>query len=190
MRNFARTLLALTVLTTLSACPKNNSTATSPTSNVYVNCVNCDSTINGQEFLTTESTEYNNAFVLHLGFNGDGQRTGSYYNVSQYQGVIAASRGDLTIQQSLFQGYCFIPMGTYSIGTLSTGQYGAGIIQNLKLVANGPANLVINMNVAQISSSNNRDQNGLLLPIQRLFSTQTVIESVNGQICNLPVTIR
>jgi hypothetical protein len=189
MKRRTQALLAFLILSVFSACPKNNNTPAA-TSNVYVNCVNCGGSINGQEFLTTESTEYNNAFVLHLGFNGDAQRTGPFYNVSQYQGVIAASRGDLTIMQGMYQGYCQIPVGTYSVGTLTAGQYGAGIIQGLRLVANGPVNLVINMDVAQIASSNNRDQNGILLPIQRLFSTRTLIESVNGQPCNLSVTIR
>lgn len=191
-KTLTKTALAISVLVALSACPKNNNgNPINPLINAYASCTNCNTMIaNGQEFLATESAEYNSAFTLRLGLSGAASTTPYTYNVSQYQGAVAASRGDLSLQRNLYQGYCLIPPGNYSIGTLSVGQYGSGIIQGLKLVATGPAVLVINLNVAQISSQNNRDQYGNLLPVQRLFSTQTVIESVNGQLCNLPVILQ
>lgn len=185
-------LISAIMLTILSACTggDNNSgnTATQPV-NIYAGCANCN-TINltGQEFLSTVSNEINNSFSIRLGFSGAAGN--GIYDVSNYQGSVAVNRGDLTIQQGLYQGYCLIPAGNYIINTISAGQYSAGIIQGLKLNAAGPANLIIQMDVAQLSSQNNRYQYGNLLPVQRLFSTRTYIESVNGQYCNLPVILQ
>lgn len=190
-------ILATLVSTAFLACPKKGDSNQAPLGyNGYQNCTNCGGMINGQELLITDSTEFNNMFTLQLGFSGvqnnNGYNNGyTYgYNLSQYQGAIAASRGMMTIMQGLYQGNCLIPAGSYSIGTLTAGQYQNGIIQGLVLIANGPANLIINMAAAQIASPNNRDQYGMLLPNQRLFSTNMAIESVNGQYCQMPVTIR
>jgi hypothetical protein len=188
LKLITKSLLAGAVMMALTACPKNSSSdtpaATAQVVGGYVNCTNCN-TLNtsGQEFLVTESVEFNNAFLLRLGYAG--VSNGYNYSASNYQGVVAASRGDLNIYQPIYQGYCSIPAGIYTVGTLSAGQYSAGIIQGLRLTATGPANLVLNLDVAQISSQNNRDQYGNLLSTQRLFSTRTYIESVNGQACNL-----
>lgn len=187
-RKLSKIVLGFLAVTVFTACPgkSNNNDVTNQVVNGYVNCTNCGGILNGSEFLITESNEYNNLFVLRLGFSG----TTYGYGPSQYQGPVAAGRGELLVQAGLAQGYCSIPAGSYSIGTLISGQYSAGIIQGLKLVASGPVSLVINMNVAQIASPNNRDQFNMLLPNQRLFSSQTVIESMNGQLCQIPVTIR
>ncbi len=189
-KNFSQIIISLLTLSALTACPgkSNNDVTTTQVVNGYVNCTNCGGLMNGPEFLVTESTEYNNLFVLRLGFGGAASSYG--YNPSQYQGPVAVSRGELIVQSVIAQGYCVIPVGSYSMGTLISGQYSNGIVSNLKLVATGPVSLVINVNSAQIASPNNRDQYGMLLPQQRLFSSQTVIESMNGQLCQIPLTIR
>ncbi len=208
----------------LAACPGNNdkSNPQAPQNPGYYNCTNCG-TITGQEFVSTESVEYNNMFTLRLGFGGAANQQGgyqntypntaypnngynypngypntypqNYYSPSNYQGQVAVTRGDLTVTQPLsqwgyYQGYCTVPVGTYVISTLQAGSYSAGIFQGLILNASGPANLVIRMNVAQYASPNNRDQYGMLLPFQRLLSMNTVIESVNGQLCNIAVNFQ
>ncbi len=190
-KNLTQFMISLITLTVFTACPGNSNNDQNNIQVVntgYVNCTNCGGILNGPEFLITESTEYNNLFVLRLGFGGS---AGSYgYNPSQYQGPVAANRGEMIVQSTIAQGFCVIPAGGYTLGTLIAGQYSAGIIQGLKLVANGPVSLVVNMNVAQIASPNQRDQFEMLLPNQRLFSSQMVIESMNGQNCQIPVTIR
>jgi len=199
-KNFKKQMMTPSILIALvmalSGCPKNNTnTNVNPIVTAYASCTNCNAMMtNGQEFLSTESTEIQSGLTLSLGFAGQiatasgGNTYG--YSVSQYQGAVAVSRGNLIIQQNMYQGYCVLPAGQYTVGTLSVGHYGAGIVQGLKLVGTGPAVLVINLNTAQISSQNNRDPYGNLLPIQRLFSTQTVIESVNGQVCNVSLILQ
>lgn len=172
----------------LTGCPKNNnSTDQNLNNNAFAQCINCSGMVNGTEFMMTESNEYNNMFVLRLAFSGSSgvPNYGAYYN-----GAAAVSRGELVVNQNFGQGYCYIPAGTYSMGTLEVGQYASGIFQNIRMVAQGPALVVIRMLNGQISSQNNRDPYGQLLPTQRLFSTNTVVESVNGQACNFPVTLR
>jgi hypothetical protein len=184
-----KTVLALGLLSVLSACPKNNNQA-QPVQNVFTNCANCNGVINGAEFLTTDSTEYNGVLNLKLGFSGVVNPNNTYlYNPSNYQGIIAATSGQLNIVQPISQPTCFVPAGNYSVMTLIAGQYSAGIIQGLKIAANGPVSLVINMNTSQIASPNNRDQYNQLLPQQKLFSQDTVIESINGQPCQLRIIL-
>ncbi len=185
-----KTIMALTVLTVLSACPKNNNSQAQPVQNVFTNCVNCNGVINGAEFLVTDSTEYNGVFNLRLSFSGVVNPNTTYlYSPSNYQGIIAATNGQLNILQPISQPTCFVPAGSYSVNTLIAGQYSAGIIQGLKIVASGPVSLVMNLNSAQIASPNNRDQYNQLLPQQRLFSQDTVIESINGQPCQLRIIL-
>jgi hypothetical protein len=185
MKTLNKIILMLAVVV-LSACPKNNNN-NDQNQNVYVNCVNCSGVVNGPEFLFTDSTELNNSFTLHMSLMGT-TNTANYG--AYYSGPAAVSRGDLQMSQGLYQGYCLIPAGSYSLGTVEAGTYQNGILQGLRIIAQGPATLILRMQSAQISSQNNRDANGYLLSQQRLFSANTVIESVNGQVCNWPVTLR
>ena len=173
----------------MAGCPKNNNNNVDQNlnNNAFAQCSNCSGMVNGTEFLMTESNEYNNMFVLRLAFSGSSgvPNYGAYYN-----GPAAVSRGELVVNQNFSQGYCYIPAGTYAMGTLEVGQYANGIFQNIRMLAQGPSLVVMRMVNAQISSQNNRDSYGQLLPSQRLFSSNTYIESVNGQACNLPVTLR
>jgi hypothetical protein len=190
MRNLTKTFLGFSILVILAACPKNKSNdVVNQTVNGYQNCSNCGGLVNGQEFLSTESQDLNNLFTLRLGFGGSSTSGGGFgYNPSQYSGPVAASRGELVVLQTHYQGYCLIPAGTYSVGTISTGQYSSGIISNLRLLASGPVSLEIAMNSAQISSFANRDYNSMALINQRLFSFSTSIESMNGQYCRSSMT--
>jgi hypothetical protein len=178
----------------MSACPKKtDNDAVNQTVNGNQFFANCGGLVaNGQEFLVTESQELNNLFTLCLGFSGSSPTNGNSFvsNPSQYSGWAAVSRGQFNVQQGLYQGSCSLPAGTYSVGTMNVGYYNGGILTNLKLSASGPANIVIQINAAQIASPTNRDSTGLLLMNQRLYSTRTVIESVNGQFCQAPVSFR
>lgn len=192
MRNLVKTLLALSVLAVLAACPKNkNDDVVTPVVNGYQSCTNCGGLVNGQEFLSTDSQDLNNLFTLRLGFSGSSTNVNGFgYGPSQYSGPVAVSRGELVIQQGLYQGSCLVPAGTYSVGTINIGNYNGRIITNLKLLASGSASITIQIDAAQIASPTNRDQWGMLLLNQRLFSSRTVIESVNGQYCYAPVSYR
>jgi hypothetical protein len=188
-------LLSLTGL--LLGCPKpNNSQQNQPaptatTTVALPSCVNCQGIDFNQFFLITETTEMNQAFTLRMTFSGAPGTQGAVGQGAYYSGPAAVARGDLQVVQPLAQGSCQFPAGQYTVAPQYAGIYGSGIFQNLKWMAsNGSVVIVFRAPSMQIASPNNRDQNGMLSPSQRLFSTHAVIESVNGQLCEIPVTLR
>lgn len=134
-------------------------------------------------------------------YNYNQYNNGSYNPIISYQGVVAA-QGSLILSQPIGNNYgaynpqygqqygsCFIPAGTYTVGTMQAGQWSSAIIRNLTLSAVGPVQVVISIPQAQVSA---KTQLGAtwneVSPAGRLFGN-VLIQSVNGVACNMSTLI-
>jgi hypothetical protein len=153
---------------TLMSCPNkssDNNYQTNNNTNVIPNCLNCQN-INGGVFLTTDSRESGGYLNLKLQLSGavGAQQYGAYYS-----GIVATQYAEMSVSQPIYYGSCQLPVGNYQLSTYEQGQYSQGILQNLRLIS-GQNGMVVRIWNAQIASPNQRDGNGYLLPIQRLYS--------------------
>lgn len=185
------TLIIITVATaSIVACEKKNQNQTQAPHTLYPNCVNCGGVINGPEFFRSESADYAQTLRLNLSFIGSSLAATPYYNsyygspVINYNGPVAAN-GSLIINWGSYSGGCVIQPGQYTLSTLQAGTWANAIVQNLRLQAYGPSNMIISLPVAQVSAKR-YDQMGQLwteIPqVGRVFGN-VVIENVNGLRC-------
>lgn len=173
----------------MMGCPdnkssQNNNGVQTTTTVTTVQCSNCQNLVGGV-FLTTESRDSSGYLTLKMQLAGsaNAQQYGAYYS-----GQAATLAAELNVNQTMVYGSCQIPAGVYSLGTVEGGQYSQGILQNLRLMSSQNG-IVLRLWNAQIASPNQRDGNGYLLPYQRLFSTNSYIESINGVQCWIPLTL-
>lgn len=187
-------MIALTVISIASAfviaCENknNNSTQTLP---VYQNCVNCGGVINGSEFFRSESKDYNQTTLLNLSFVGSTNVALPYYNnsyygspVITYNGPVAVT-GTMSVSMGSNLGGCLIPPGQYTLSTLQAGTWANAIVQNLRIQAYGPANIILSIPQAQVSAKR-YDQLGRLwteIPQSGRIFGNVVVENVNGFRC-------
>lgn len=173
---------------------KNNSVQTLP---VYQNCVNCGGVINGAEFFRSESKDYNQTTLLNLSFVGSTNVALPYYNnlnygspVINYSGPVAVT-GTMSISIGANTGGCLIQPGQYTLSTLQAGTWSNAIVQNLRLQAYGPANMIISIPIAQVSAKR-YDQMGRLwteIPQNGRIFGNVIIENVNGYRCYADILV-
>ena len=189
------TALTLTALA-LTACPKNgnngNAALVGP---VFQNCVNCNTINQGYEFFRSVSQDYTRSLSLNLSFFGSNvQNQNYYYNTSSpvisYYGPVGVS-GQMYVQFPVSLGYCAIPAGTYSVYTLSAGQWSSSIVSQLVMQASGAANIIMRFTSAQVSAKQHGQQGYTWNEVQqsgRLFG-DLYVESVNGYPCQKSVLV-
>ncbi|MBC7457547.1 MAG: hypothetical protein H7235_04670 [Bdellovibrionaceae bacterium] len=204
----------LTVTLFVFSCSKNGQDQN--VNNVFAKCANCGALTNGQTFFQSQSSDTMYGIVLNLNFIGNvgynpyssqyGQtqqyNNGSYNPIISYSGVVAA-QGSLQLNQSIGNNYggynpqygqqhvgCFMPAGTYTVGTMQAGQWNQAIVSNLILTAVGPAQVIISIPQAQVAA---KTQTGAtwneVAPVGRLFGN-FLIQSVNGIPCNMTTMIQ
>lgn len=199
-----KTLSKLITLSTLAiatafviACENKNTNNTAAALPVYHNCVNCGGVINGSEFFRSESKDYNQTTLLNLSFVGSTNVATPYYGnlnygspVINYAGPVAVT-GTMSISIGANLGGCLIQPGQYTLSTLQAGTWANAIVQNLRLQAYGPSNMIISIPIAQVSAKR-YDQMGRLwteIPqIGRIFGN-IIIENVNGYRCYADILV-
>lgn len=192
------TLTAVTIATAfVIACEnKNKNNNTAVTLPVYQNCANCG-IINGAQFFTSESKDYNQTLLMNLNFVGSTSVGLPYYNnlnygspVINYTGPVAVT-GTLSIVTGQNLGGCLIQPGQYALSTLQAGTWSNAIVQNLRLQAYGPSNMIISMPIAQVSAKR-YDQMGRLwteIPQTGRIFGNVIIENVNGYRCYADILV-
>lgn len=192
------TLVVLSVAAvSMMACEnknKNNSVQALP---VYQNCVNCGGVINGTEFFRSESKDYNQTTLLNLSFVGSTNVALPYYNnlnygspVINYSGPVAVT-GTMSVSIGANMGGCLIQPGQYTLSTLQAGTWSNAIVQNLKLQAYGPSNMILSIPIAQVSAKR-YDQMGRLwteIPQNGRIFGNVIIENVNGYRCYADILV-
>lgn len=181
--------------------------------NVFANCANCGSITGGQTFFQSQSTDtmygmnLNLNFIGNVGFNPYNNQYGQtqqyqYNPIVSYSGVVAA-QGSLQLNQPIGNNFgvynpqlgqqfagCYMPAGTYTVGTMQAGQWNQALVSNLILTAVGPAQVIISIPQAQVAA---KTQLGAtwneVAPVGRLFGN-VVIQSVNGVACNIGTLIQ
>ncbi|AZZ36602.1 hypothetical protein CIK05_07300 [Bdellovibrio sp. qaytius] len=185
------TLLLTAATTYIVACDKNIKSSTTQVLPVYQNCVNCGGVITGSEFFRSESTDYNQTFLLNLNFTGSNTVAAPYYGnlnygspIINYSGPVAVT-GTLNIAIGTNAGGCLIQPGQYTLSTLQAGTWSNSIVSSLRVQAYGPSNMIISIPMAQVAAKR-YDQMGRLwseIPqIGRIFG-DVIIENVNGYRC-------
>ena len=189
------TLTALTISAlALTACPKKGNDS-NLTGQVFQNCYNCNGIAQGNEFFRSISQDYTRSLSLNLSFFGSAvQNQNYYYNtnspVISYYGPVGVS-GQMNIQFPVNLGYCAIPAGSYSVYTLSAGQWSNSIISQLVMQATGAANIIMRFTSAQVSAKQYGQQGYTWNEVQqsgRLFG-DLYVESVNGYPCQRSVLV-
>jgi hypothetical protein len=194
MKTITKALSILTIAglaTWTVACDKKTQNNQTPPV-VYQNCVNCGGVINGAEFFRSQSKDYAQSILLNLNFIGSNTVVQPYYNnsyyggsaVINYSGPVAAA-GTLTINVGSYFGECVLQPGQYSISTLQAGTWANAVVQNLRLQAYGPTNMIISIPIAQVSAKR-YDQMGRLwteIPQEGRIFGNVIIENVNGYRC-------
>lgn len=194
MKSITKVLSILTIasLTTwVVACDKKEKN-NQPLPTVYQNCVNCGGVINGPEFFRSQSKDYSQSMQLNLNFAGSNNVNQPYYNnpyyggsaVINYYGPVAVN-GLLNINMGGYSGTCLIQPGQYRVSTLQAGTWANAIVQNLRLQAYGPTNMIFSIPQAQVSAKR-YDQMGRLwteIPQEGRIFGEMIIENVNGARC-------
>ena len=212
-------LLAFTLLMTLVACgDKGGGSGNNTNGNVGVigvnpQCANCVG-LNGTTLFTANSVDSYGVISFNWNFTSSVQNTnypqpvygGGYnsgypqpiygggfngQNQGNYVGPVGAT-GAMTLNQTLNLGYCQIPAGVYTLGTVQMGNWQYSMVSNLRMQAAGPAVINLNLTQGQVSSF------GYLQPGQvssssatsgRLFAN-VMIESVNGYNCQMAILVQ
>lgn len=200
MKTFSKaiSLIALSIATSLViACENKNNNNNVQTLPVYQNCVNCGGVINGSEFFRSESKDYAQTMLLNLSFVGSTNVAIPYYNnlnygspVINYAGPVAVT-GTMSIAYGTNKGGCLIQPGQYTLSTLQAGTWSNAIVQNLRLQAYGPSNMIISIPMAQVSAKR-YDQMGRLwteIPQTGRIFGNVIIENVNGYRCYADVLV-
>lgn len=190
------TLIVVSIATAfVVACEnKNNGTATALP--VYQNCANCG-IINGVEFFRSESKDYAQTMLLNLSWVGSASVASPYYNnlnygspVINYSGPVAVT-GTMSISMGHNLGGCLIQPGQYTLSTLQAGTWSNAIVQNLRLQAYGPANMILSLPIAQVSAKR-YDQMGRLwteIPQTGRIFGNVIVENVNGIRCYADILV-
>lgn len=187
-------------LTFIAACGNkggNNSNQQVIPVTPFQACANCQN-INGAVFFSAESVDYTGSIRLNWTFSGqaspvvqsypyqsNGMTPGTYY------GPVAA-QGQLSVSQAMNLGYCVVPAGVYSVGTIQAGQWGYGIASGLALQAiSGATSMLITFN-GQVSSPGylqDSQASSSTNPVGRMFGNLQ-IQSINGQQCQQIIGIQ
>ncbi len=179
------------------ACDQKNKNSQATALPVYQNCVNCGGVISGSEFFRSESKNYDQTVLLNLSFVGSTNVATPYYGnlnygspVINYIGPVAVT-GILNINMGTHAGGCLIQPGQYTLSTLQAGTWSNAIVQNLRVQAYGPSNMIISIPLAQVSAKR-YDQMGRLwseIPqVGRIFGN-VIIENVNGYRCYTDILV-
>lgn len=190
-------LLVTAATTYIVACDQKNNNSTATVLPVYQNCVNCGGVISGSEFFRSESKNYNQTVLLNLSFVGSTNVATPYYGnlnygspVITYNGPVAVT-GTMNINMGTNAGGCLIQPGQYTLSTLQAGTWSNAIVQNLRIQAYGPSNMIISIPLAQVSAKR-YDQMGRLwseIPqVGRIFGN-VIIENVNGYRCYTDILV-
>lgn len=135
------------------------------------------------------SSGYGSGGIYGGGSFGGGASLGS--PIITYSGPVAAS-GTMTILQSMSLGMCQLPGGTYSLGTVTSGQWMSAMVYGLRMQASGPASVVMSISQGQVSAKTGSQLGQTwseINPVGRIFGN-VVIESVNGYPCNISVLVQ
>lgn len=192
------TLVAVAIATAfVVACEDKKKNNGAPALPVYQNCVNCGGVINGAEFFRSESKDYNQTTLINLSFVGSTNVASPYYNnlnygsaVINYNGPVAVT-GTMSVSIGANLGGCLIQPGQYTLSTLQAGTWANAIVQNLRLQAYGPANMIISIPIAQVSAKR-YDQMGRLwteIPQNGRIFGNVIIENVNGYRCYADILV-
>ncbi|MES2803287.1 MAG: hypothetical protein V4654_12405 [Bdellovibrionota bacterium] len=185
-------IIIVTIATAyIVACDQKNKNSTTIALPVYQNCVNCGGVINGLEFFRSQSKDFNRTVLLDLSFVGSTNVAAPYYGnlnygspVINYTGPVAVT-GTLNINMGTNAGGCLIQPGQYTLSTLQAGTWSNAIVQNLRIQAYGPSNMIISIPMAQVSAKR-YDQMGRLwseIPQMGRIFGNVIIENVNGYRC-------
>jgi hypothetical protein len=188
-------MISLTAVTLATmfviACDNKNQNNNTQVLPVYQNCVNCGGVINGAEFFRSESKDFYQTTLLNLSFVGSTNVGIPYYgnlnygsSVITYNGPVAVT-GTMSISYGNNLGGCLIQPGQYTLSTLQAGTWSNAVVQNLRLQAYGPSNMIISIPQAQVSAKR-YDQMGRLwseIPQTGRIFGNVIIENVNGYRC-------
>lgn len=138
---------------------------------------------------------YNTMYPNTGSLYGGGNLYGTSYNTAPpammtYSGPVGVN-GTLSVLQGMNLGMCQLPVGTYSLGTLTSGQWMQSQVYNLRMQASGPAAVIMTLSQGQVSGTTSL-QTGLWTDtnaVGRIFGN-IVIESVNGYPCNTSVMVQ
>lgn len=111
--------------------------------------------------------------------------------IMSYSGIVAA-QGLFSVAQGMSLGYCQLPAGSYTLGTLSPGQWNMGIVSNLRLQAVGPATIILSLTQGQVAAKTGGQLGQTwseIAPVGRIFGN-VMIESVNGYTCSMSVLVQ
>lgn len=147
---------------------------------------------------TQYNSQYPNQFTNQYNpypnqYNGQAYNTNGsgISNPISYSGQVAA-QGILTVASGMSLGYCQLPAGSYTLGTLTPGQWSAGMVSNLKLQATGPAVILLSLTQGQVAAKTGSQlgQTWSEIPaVGRIFGN-VMIESVNGYACSMSVLVQ
>lgn len=206
-------LLTMTLIN--MSCNGNNNNSDNNRLNVFQNCATCVGLQNGQSIFQSQSTDITYGMTLNLNFIGTNQFGQQYpqqygqpqYNnqypqqngfgsqIISYAGAVGA-QGQLQVNQPIGSGFfggCFVPAGTYILDTVQAGQWNQAIVSGLVLQASSQqAQMIISIPQAQVAAKvgSQLGQTWNEVPQQgQLFGT-LIIQSVNGQNCQIQTTIR
>lgn len=190
------TLTAITIATAFVIACENKNKNNQTTFPVYQNCVNCG-VINGSEFFRSESQYANQSIVMNMNFVGSASVAAPYYNnlnygspVINYSGPVAVT-GSMSIALGYNLGGCLVQPGQYTLSTVQAGTWSNAIVQNLRLQAYGPSNMMISIPTAQVSAKPFNQMGNLWTEIPqmgRIFG-RVMIESVNGYRCYADILV-
>ncbi|MBC7466271.1 MAG: hypothetical protein H7256_09785 [Bdellovibrio sp.] len=109
-----------------------------------------------------------------------------------YSGPVAVN-GAFSVLQGMNLGMCQLPVGSYSLGTLTSGIWSQTQVSHLRMQAAGPAAVIMTLSQGQVSGNTNLQSTGGLWTdanaVGRIFGN-VVIESVNGYPCNMSVLVQ
>lgn len=135
--------------------------------------------------------QYNNGGLYGGGYNyggsigiGYGYNYGGTSPIISYSGPVTAA-GTIAVQQNVNLGNCYLPAGTYSLNSISQGQWSSAMVYNLRMQASGPASIVMTLSQGQVAAKTGAQLGQLwseINPVGRIFGN-LVLESINGMAC-------
>lgn len=203
LTKMAKGLVTAALLSTvLIACGNKKDDNTAQLNAFTQSCVNCEG-ITGFPFFIVQSKAslynsysyygYNSqaAMTMNWSFSGQNINTQTQQQGTQptyqygspamnYVGKVSAA-GQVTVTQIIGSGggyFCpAIPTGTYTLNTVTVGQWTNGVITGLRMVITGPVSMTVSLSQAQASQYTYQYSN-----TSYIYGTM-IIEQVNGFYC-------